>query len=80
MKNTATKQFVLGILVFAALAGLQVVLADGQGSPSPYHIPVDTGLNLDTSLVLGASMYGVGMALTSGARAIQAKLQGTLVN
>lgn len=74
MKNTATKKFVLVAAVMAVFMGFKLVLADGQSTSSPYHNPVDTGVNLDASLVLGAGMYGVGILMTSASKAIQAKL------
>ncbi|MFZ6022034.1 MAG: hypothetical protein ACOYT9_01015 [Patescibacteria group bacterium] len=80
MKNTATKKLVVAFAVMAMVIGFQLVLADGQGTPSPYHNPTDTGINLDTSLVLGAGMYGAGILLTSASKAIQAKFTKGLVN
>lgn len=79
MKNTATKKTVVAFAVMALVIGFQLVFADGQATPSPYHNPTDTGINLDASLVLGAGMYGVGILMTSASRAIQTKLNKSLV-
>ncbi|PJA15131.1 hypothetical protein COX64_01165 [Candidatus Dojkabacteria bacterium CG_4_10_14_0_2_um_filter_Dojkabacteria_WS6_41_15] len=71
-KNT-NKKVILSVIALIAIIGFRVALADGQGTPSPYHNPTDTGINLDTTLVLGAGMYGAGILMTSAARAIQTK-------
>lgn len=80
MKNTAIKKLVLGIAIVAVFAGFQLVLASGNPTPSPYHNPTDTGINLDASLVIGAGMYGAGILMTSASKAIQAKLSPKLVS
>lgn len=79
MNNIATKKLVLGIFLLIVLVGFRLVLADGQPTPSPYHNPTDTGINLDFTLVLGAGMYGAGILMTSASKAIQAKLSQSLV-
>lgn len=75
MTTKSAKKLVLAIAGFAAFTALSIVFADGgpTASPSPYHTPIDTGINLDTSLVIGAVVYGAGVLFTSGAKVLGAK-------
>ncbi|WKZ24200.1 MAG: hypothetical protein QY312_01165 [Candidatus Dojkabacteria bacterium] len=75
MNNTTAKKLVVALFVYITFTGVTLVLADGNGSPNPYHIPVDTGINFDASILAGAGLYGVGVLMTSGAKALKAKLQ-----
>jgi len=79
MRQYTNKKVILSVIALIAIIGFRVALADGQGTPSPYHNPTDTGINLDTTLVLGAGMYGVGMLMTSASGAIKTKLTKGLV-
>jgi len=74
MTQNINKKVIVSVIALIAIIGFRVALADGQGTPSPYHNPTDTGINLDTTLVLGAGMYGAGILMTSASRAIQTKL------
>ena len=71
MKNTATKKFVVALVAIAMLMGLQLAFADGQSSNNAYHNPVDTSINLDATLLVGAGLYGSGLLMSSVSKALK---------
>lgn len=76
MTKIAARKFIIALTVFALFAGMKFVFADG--APTPTHNPYDTGIgdtfNMDTTLVVGAVLYGAGIIFTSSSKAIMAKL------
>lgn len=79
VSNTA-KKLIAGFGVLAFTAGIQLALASGGVTPTPYHNPAETGINLDFSLVIGAAAYGAGIVFTSASKVITAKLATRLVH
>jgi hypothetical protein len=76
MTKIAAKKFINAIVIFALFTGISFAFADG--APTPTHNPYETGLgdtlNMDTTLVIGAVLYGAGVIFTSSSKAILAKL------